>query len=182
MEDPAKNKSYFPKISYKLGKTDIFLISVIIGIFLVLPLLTNLKSQGENQSPQDLTLLLEEKELVCLQGNTVFPVSAPINPEPSIVKKLNVVVTAYSSSVWETDSNPYKTASGNMVKEGIVANNLLPFGTKIKIPEIYGDKVFTVEDRMHWRKGYYHVDIWFPSYWEALNFGAKRTYVEILEG
>jgi len=26
----------------------------------------------------------------------------------------------------------------------------------------------------------YGVDIWFPSYWEALSFGAKITYIEIL--
>ena len=27
----------------------------------------------------------------------------------------------------------------------------------------------------------YGVDIWFPSHQEAENFGAKRTYIEILE-
>jgi len=27
------------------------------------------------------------------------------------------------------------------VKDGIVANNLLPFGTEIKLPGIFGDKV-----------------------------------------
>lgn len=96
-------------------------------------------------------------------------------------QKINVVITAYSSTVWETDDTPYITASGTYVRDGIVANNLLPLGTKIKIPEIFGDKIFVVEDRMNSRKSYYHIDIWFPSYQEALNFGAKRTYIEILK-
>jgi 3D (Asp-Asp-Asp) domain-containing protein len=49
------------------------------------------------------------------------------------------------------------------------------------LPEIYGDKIFVVEDRMHSRKGYYHVDIWQSTYTEAKDFGAKRTYIEVLE-
>lgn len=118
------------------------------------------------------------KELVIVQGNTLLPISNPSNPAKTF-RKIPVIVTAYSSTPWQTDETPYITAAGTRVHQGIVANNLLPFGTKIRIPEIYGDKVFTVEDRMNWRKGYYHIDIWFPSYWEAKNFGAKRTYIEI---
>ncbi|MCD6402545.1 3D domain-containing protein, partial [bacterium] len=115
--------------------------------------------------------------LTIANNNTLLPVFTEI-PK---TKKIKVIVTAYSSTPWETDGDPYITASGKWVKEGIVANNLLPFGTKIKIPEVFGDKVFVVEDRMHWTKSPYQVDIWFPSYWDALNFGAKRTYIEILE-
>jgi 3D (Asp-Asp-Asp) domain-containing protein len=51
----------------------------------------------------------------------------------------------------------------------------------VKIPELFGEKIFVVEDRMNQKKGYYHVDVWFPSYWEAKNFGVKRTYIEILD-
>ena len=90
-------------------------------------------------------------------------------------------MTGYSSCPMETDSTPFITASGKFVEDGIVANNLFPFGTRIRIPELYGDKVFIVEDRMHWRKGYYHVDIWFPAKEEALEFGSKRTYIEVLD-
>jgi 3D (Asp-Asp-Asp) domain-containing protein len=92
-----------------------------------------------------------------------------------------MVVTAYSSTVLETDESPFSTASGSSVRDGIMANNLLPFGTKIRIPEIYGDKIFTIEDRMNPKVGFYHADIWFPSYSEAKNFGAKTTYIEVLE-
>ena len=117
--------------------------------------------------------------LSTVQGNSLLA-NSPL-PEPKVVQKIRVVATAYSSTVFETDSDPFITAAGTWVRDGIIANNLFPFGTKIRIPELYGDKVFVVEDRMNSKKGYYHIDIWFPSYWEAKEFGAKFTYVEILE-
>jgi len=122
-----------------------------------------------------------EKGLPLLQENSLLAISSPSNPESQTVKKIRVVITAYSSTIDQTDLDPFVTAAGTWVREGIVANNKYPFGTEIRIPEIYGEKVFVVEDRMSWKKGKYHIDIWFPSYWEALNFGTKRTYIEILE-
>lgn len=98
-----------------------------------------------------------------------------------VVKTIKMVITAYSSTPEQTDDTPFITASGKKVYDGIIANNMLPFGTKIRIPDIYGDKVFVVEDRMHRRKGIYHVDIWFPEYVQAKEFGARLADVEILE-
>jgi len=118
-------------------------------------------------------------KLASIQGNSFLPVS---NPEAPIkIKKVKVVITAYSSTTWQTDDTPFITASGKTVGQGIVANNMLPFGTEIRIPELYGDEIFVVEDRMNQKKGYYHVDIWFADYDQAKNFGAKNTYIEILE-
>jgi len=116
--------------------------------------------------------------LICHE-NALLPVASLNNP--SQTKTIPVIVTAYSSTPGETDDSPFVTAAGTSVRNGVVANNYLAFGTKIKIPEIYGDKVFVVEDRMNWKKGNYQIDIWFPSYEEAKNFGAKRTYIEVLE-
>lgn len=147
---------------------------VLVGICLTLPLIF---LNGE----KDNSLNLKYTSLSTTQGNSLLPVASPENPLVP-VQKIKVVVTAYSSTIAQTDSTPFITASGSSVKDGIVANNLLPFGTKIRIPEIYGDRVFVVEDRMNWRKGYYHVDIWFPEYWQAKEFGAKNLYIEILEG
>jgi 3D (Asp-Asp-Asp) domain-containing protein len=123
-----------------------------------------------------------ENRLITIQGNSVLAVSDHFSPEPKVIGKMKVVVTGYSSTTWETDDTPQITAAGTTVRDGIVANNGLPLGTKIKIPELYGDEVFVVEDRMNWKKGKYQVDIWFSSYLEAKFFGAKRTYIEILEG
>lgn len=98
-----------------------------------------------------------------------------------IVEKIKVVITAYSSTPEETDDTPFITASGKQVADGIIANNMLPLGTKVKIPELYGDKIFVVEDRMNKRKSDYHFDIWFPTKSSALNFGVKTAELEVLE-
>lgn len=119
-------------------------------------------------------------ELIIFQKNTLVSVSNPNDPPLKTVETLPVIITAYSSTPGQTDDTPFITAAGTSVREGIVANNYLSFGTKIRIPELYGEKVFVVEDRMHWRKGNYHIDVWFPEYSEALAFGAQRTYIEIL--
>lgn len=133
---------------------------------------TSLKVNSEEKSP--------ESNLLTIQENSLLPVvNSPYNEE-RVSKRIRVLVTAYSSSPQETDSTPYITASGAFVREGIVANNLLPFGTKLKIPEIFGNRVFVVEDRLNPKKGYYHVDVWFPSREKALNFGKKWTYIEVL--
>ena len=100
-------------------------------------------------------------------------------PAPKIIQELVVSSTAYSSTPDQTDSTPFITAANTVVRDGIVAANFLPFGTKIKIPDIFGDKIFTVEDRMN--KRYWHrVDIWFPDRESALNFGHKTLKIQIL--
>lgn len=96
------------------------------------------------------------------------------------VRRIKVILTAYSSTVEQTDDTPFITANGTYVRDGIVANNGFPFGTEIRIPELYGNKVFSVEDRMNQRMGDYKFDIWFPTYEQAKNFGVKYAYVEIL--
>jgi len=124
--------------------------------------------------------VLEEQvsEFQMFEQATLLPIAQP--PQPRVVKRVNVVVTAYSSTVEETDDTPFITASGEWVEDGIVANNLLSFGTQIRLPEIFGDKIFIVKDRMNSRKSNYHVDIWFSSKTEAIKFGAINATMEIL--
>lgn len=121
--------------------------------------------------------IVNGSEIVTVQSSSLLPIIAP-NPE-WVANTIPVVLTAYSSTIAQTDDTPFITASGAFVREGIVAANFLPMGTKIKIPDLYGDKVFVVEDRMHPRKKY-QVDIWFPDYWDALNFGAQYSTIEVL--
>ncbi len=121
-------------------------------------------------------------DLHIVQGTTLLPLTCPPMYEGiEILENKKVIVTAYSSTEWETQGDPFITASGKRVEDGIIANNLLPFGTEIKLPEIFGDKVFIVQDRMHSRKIDSHFDVWFPSHKEALNFGAQTSNIEIVK-
>ena len=133
---------------------------------------------GQNKDTSDLVSI---PSFVVVQNNSLISLSNPNDPIPQVVRELPVIITAYSSTVSQTDDTPFITASGSYVRDGIVANNLLPFGTRIRIPDVYGDKIFTVEDRMNRRKGNYHIDVWYPDYWQAKSFGAKRATIEVLE-
>jgi len=190
---PAKNKllkCYFlaarwvlNRLKSALKRRNILILATITGfLFGFLPLFHSVKKAEADlaraESNQDMAELTNI--LPVLQENSLLSFSSPTNPDPVVARELQVVITGYSSSPWETDDTPFITASGKWVKKGIVANNLLSFGTKIRIPELYGEQIFIVEDRMNYNKGNYHIDIWFPSYWEAKNFGAKTTYIEVL--
>jgi len=109
----------------------------------------------------------------------VLPVETGTETNSDLVIN-SLTITAYSSEPEQTDNDPFITASGKSVRSGIIAANFLPFGTKIKIPEVFGDKVFTVEDRMA-RKHSDKVDVWFSSEREALRFGVKTADIVILD-
>ncbi|MDO8530072.1 MAG: hypothetical protein Q7S10_01535 [bacterium] len=100
----------------------------------------------------------------------------------SWTKKISL--TAYSSRVEETDDTPFIAASGKHVFDGMIAINGLKFGTKVKIPQLYGDKIFVVEDRMNTKYGNLNRgDIWMAKTQDAIQFGLKRNVtLEILEG
>lgn len=106
----------------------------------------------------------------------------PINPDKPIEpakKILTIPVTAYSSTPGQTSGNPFITASGSHVRDGVVAANFLPIGTKVRFPDYYGNKVFIIEDRMHqryWQKA----DIWMTSRQLAKDWGVRYTTIEIL--
>lgn len=91
---------------------------------------------------------------------------------------MTVPSTAYTSDPAETDDTPFITASGTTVRHGVVAANFLPIGTRIKIPDYYGDQVFIVEDRMNARY-YKRVDIWMETKSEAYSWGVRNITIEV---
>lgn len=116
----------------------------------------------------------------------VVPVQeAVVVPELKVIKTYRVPMTAYNSLAGQTDSTPCIPASGlDLCKhntEDVVAANFLPLHTKIRIPELYGDQIFTVEDRMNKRYGY-RVDIWMKERKSAMAFGLKKNVlIEVVE-
>ncbi len=110
-------------------------------------------------------------------ANVAEAASAPKAEET--VKTRKMWVTAYSSTPDQTDDTPFTTALGTDVRDGIVATNMLPFHTKVMIPRLFGNKVFTVEDRMHPRKKNF-IDVWVPTREEAMDIGINQLDVVVL--
>ena len=96
----------------------------------------------------------------------------------------SVVATAYSSTPDQTDSAPCTTANGFNVcthnRENVIAANYLAFGTRVRLPELYGDRVFIVQDRMNARYGNGLIDLWMKTRTAAKQFGVKRTTLEVV--
>jgi hypothetical protein len=129
-------------------------------------------------------------------NSALFPVAAERAP----LRTLNVFATAYSSDPNQTDSTPCLPAMNfdlceyflTYGLEDTIAANFLPLGTKVRFPDMYGDKVFTVRDRMNSRYnyeriGYYRIDFYKieagedgtvdnrASKREAIEFGFKKN-------
>ncbi len=124
------------------------------------------------------------------QGQTMKQGPTPIKPVKLSIRPIDrekpdkviakAVITAYTSTPGQTDDTPFIAASGKRVHDGMIAANGLPFGTRVKIPAVYGEKIFVVEDRMNRRYGYGRFDVWLDmSRAEARKFGVKRVEVEI---
>lgn len=96
---------------------------------------------------------------------------------PNTGDKFQVTAVAYSPTVDQNDASPCITASGTVVRKGVVATNFLPIGTRLKI----GNEFYTVEDRMNAKyNGKKIIDIWHPTTKEALAFGKQNLEIEVL--
>jgi len=152
-----------------MGKRFIALFVAFIAL-LILPF-----SAGTHQPTKEDQKGLPVAEAATLQYDTAPTATSGVSYETKVVW-----VTAYASTPEETDSTPFITASMTAVRDGVIAVNFLPFGTKVMIPKFFGDKVFTVEDRMHSRKKDF-VDIWMPTKQDAIDFGIDRTEIVIVQ-
>lgn len=105
-----------------------------------------------------------------------------IIPKETPKKVVYVTVTAYSSTPDQTDNTPCITANGYNLcsanEENVVAANFLPFGTKVKMPEHFGDQEFYVQDRMNKRFSN-RVDVWMKTREAAREFGIRKLKVEV---
>jgi len=139
---------------------------------------------GTNTEMANLSQNLISKGQTMTQGPTpVKPSKESLRPAdretPDKVIK-TAVITAYTSTPGQTDDTPFIAASGKRVYDGMIAANGLPFGTRVKIPSVYGEKIFVVEDRMNRRYGHGRFDVWLDTTRaEAMKFGVKRVEVEI---
>lgn len=88
------------------------------------------------------------------------------------------VVTAYTSSVDETDADPFITASGKETRRGVIAcPSKLSFGTVV---EFEGNE-YICEDRMNRRyREQDRFDVWVPHKSEAYAWGLKQGEIVVV--
>jgi len=130
---------------------------------------------------KDMNLIKKEDRVV---ENKPLPIKGPATDSAKGIDHGYHSMTAYTSEVAQTDSSPCTTANGfNVCAHGVedtIAANFLKFGTKVKIPELFGDRVFVVRDRMN-RRHPDRVDVWFKEKPDALKFGIKYARIEVLK-
>ncbi len=119
-----------------------------------------------------------------LNKKIAFVIEEPRGPEIRVISSGVHTMTAYNSEVGQTDDTPCITANGfDVCAHGIedtVAANFLPFGTKVRIPDLFGDRIFVVRDRMNKRYSD-RVDVWMLERGQALKFGVRRARIEVVE-
>lgn len=172
------------------------LVAIIVYDYLLFPVPMLAKGVTETKKQQPVVAFAGQESAASKSTSTIsigsLNISKNIQIEPVAVKKTVVLIknhgyhsmTAYNSEVGQTDSDPCTTANGfNLCKhnqEDTVAANFLKFGTKVRIPELFGDRVFVVRDRMNSRYQE-RVDVWFKDRQDALKFGVRKAKIEIVE-
>jgi 3D (Asp-Asp-Asp) domain-containing protein len=93
---------------------------------------------------------------------------------------LQARLTAYTNQPPGNGAHGYLTRSGTPVRWGVVAVDpqVIPLGTRLMIDGF--DDIFVAEDTGGGVRGL-HVDIYFPDYFSALQFGVQSRAVAILE-
>ncbi len=132
-----------------------------------------------------------------IEPDPAFSVSIGPEANPRFVLR----ATAYNSLVSQTDSTPFITSTGARTRFGIVAvsrdllGGNLPYGSLVRIKDLgsyYSGRgsgafqdvldsqaIFVVEDTMHARKTQ-QLDVWFPDYSTAINWGVRKIEVEVV--
>lgn len=173
----------YKKIFFKFRKyaLDISVVALlgVMGIYVFFPVMANADIKNEQKAMSDETVDLIIK---AMQNETKDYGNFPIAENASARRTFRVAITAYTSDIAQTDETPCITSSGlNLCTRGtedIIAANFLPIGTRVRIPDLYGDHVFYVQDRMNARYDR-HLDIWMKDYDDAKQFGLKIAKIEV---
>src|SRR3989338_6629811 len=183
----ALKKNHNKIITLKQAKmVAIFLVFIFFFEFLLFPAPV-IASQTE-----EVTIVSQEQGLISSQDEVnqglaietiEFNGRLPESLAADIKFSKHITITAYNSEVGQTDDSPCITANGfDVCVNGVevtMAANFLSFGAKIKIPELFGDRVFVVRDRMN-RRFSNRVDVWMIEKQDAKQFGVKYAKIQVL--
>jgi 3D (Asp-Asp-Asp) domain-containing protein len=167
------NKNTMAQRAFFVGKVSKYLVSGALLVALVIPVATQAQTVAST-TIVDNSIASNASSIIASTGI----MGAENLPLPTIRASM-VWVTAYASVPDETDGNPFITANGDHVHDGIIAANWLPFGTEVTIPALFGNKVFTVDDRMN-QIFNQRADIWMPTVADAVHFGIKHVEIVVL--
>ncbi|OGF25241.1 hypothetical protein A2331_06035 [Candidatus Falkowbacteria bacterium RIFOXYB2_FULL_34_18] len=176
------------KITKKVFIFIVFIFLFELFLFPTFPALANI-SETENNTTNispiiEDPLILNENETENINNDENFINTLPETKTWKTVKTNYYTVTAYNSEAGQCDDTPCISANGfNLCKHNIedsVATNAFPFGTKIRMPELFGDRIFIVRDRMN-KRYVARFDVWMKNKEDAKKFGIKVTKIEILE-
>jgi len=180
-----KLKKQFKKTLTQIKKSalnvSVILLVAIVGLYVIFP--TAVKADEKPETEQRLFDEETVEKIIDFMQNENEKYGILPTSETSVPTRTYVVpMTAYTSDPAQTDDTPCITASGLDVCErnieNVVAANFLPLGTRVKIPEMYGDRIFYVEDRMNKRYDY-RMDIWMKDITDARQFGLRTLTVEV---
>ncbi|MCK4553622.1 3D domain-containing protein [Candidatus Parcubacteria bacterium] len=179
----ALHKNHKRIISLKPAKRMIILLVLVFAFdFLLFPIPAMASEATEADiNTGDEQIILDTNEDISEPANTN---RLPANDNISVKWSGYYTMTAYNSEIGQTDDSPCITANGfNLCEHNIedtIAANFLRFGAKVKIPDLFGNKVFIVRDRMN-KKYSDRVDVWMVDKGEAKKFGIKMAKIEVLE-
>ncbi len=158
---------------------------MLLVVIFIASIFTFLLPQAEILAAPALALPTEESNInlqPAAQATEIINYQLPVN-EIKVVRTKKVTITAYNAVPEQTDSTPCITADGTNICQNknikVVAANWLPFGTKVRIPEYFGDTIFEVRDRMNQRYNE-RLDVLMESIPDAKQFGRRYLTVEIL--
>ena len=158
--------------------------AAIVAISIAVPHTAHAEGGVVSSALKSIANLFSDKEVEAQVEENVFPEVEDRKPTRVVLS----VMTAYSSEAAQTDASPCIPADWkyNLCEhyekygeQNTIAANFLPMGTKVRFPDLYGDKVFVVRDRMNARYGVGRADIWMPTKVEAKQFGVKKVTMEI---
>lgn len=126
--------------------------------------------------PTQSAIMLEGEELEASLAEWQENQRAP----KETISTVYMEASAYNSLPEQTDGSPYSTAIGSLTRFGVIASNYFPIGTRIRLPDQFGDQEFRVEDRMNPR---YHktLDVWMADKADAKQFGRRYVKVEVVQ-
>lgn len=138
---------------------------------------------------EDTETSLNIEEEVAIETQEIETTEAKSQEDKKTIgKPIKAELTAYCNDPRCSDQWGSQTAMQTRTRLGVIAApSNIPLGSKMYIPELINykqDGMFDVEDRGGAIKikndGTYVIDVWVPTYEEAIEFGRKKTTIYLV--